>query len=58
MTWFDAEHAPAGATTLIVSLGILTAPLELAALMGAVVFLAYQGVAINRLAGLDVPPWR
>lgn len=57
MTWLDADHAPAGATTLIVSLGILTGPRELTALMVAVVFLAYQGVAVNRLAGLDVPLW-
>lgn len=57
MTWMDASHAPAGATTLIVSLGILTAPHQLVALMTAVVFLAYQGVAVNRLAGLPVPMW-
>lgn len=55
MTWLDAGHAPAGATTLIVSLGVLTTPHELAALMTAVVFLAYQGVTVNRLAGIDVP---
>lgn len=58
MTWTDTSHAPAGATTLIVSLGILTAPHQLVALMTAVVFLAYQGVAVNRLAGLPVPLWR
>jgi CBS domain-containing membrane protein len=58
MTWADAAHAPAGATTLIVSLGILTTPSQLTALMVAVVFLAYQGVAVSRLAGLAVPLWR
>lgn len=58
MTWMDAAHAPAGATTLIVSLGILTAPHQLVALMTAVAFLAYQGVAVNRMAGLPVPLWR
>lgn len=57
MTWSDAPHPPAGATTLIVSLGILTTPSQLAALMIAVIFLAYQGVVINRLAGLRVPLW-
>ncbi|MDP8960018.1 MAG: HPP family protein [Actinomycetota bacterium] len=57
MTWLDADHPPAGATTLIVSLGILTTPNQLTALMLAVVFLAYQGVAVNRLAGLHVPLW-
>ncbi|MBW3576542.1 MAG: HPP family protein [Actinobacteria bacterium] len=58
MTWLDAAHPPAGATTLIVSLGILTTPHQVTALMIAVVFLAYQGIAINRLAGLRVPLWR
>ncbi len=57
MIWLDADHAPAGATTLIVSLGILTTPSQLAALMVAVVFLAYQGVAVNRAAGIEVPLW-
>lgn len=58
MTWLNAAHAPAAATTLIVSLGILTTPPQLLALMLAVIVLAYQGVGINRLAKLDVPLWR
>lgn len=58
LTWLNAAHAPAAATTLIVSLGVLTTPPQLLALMAAVVVLAYQGVAINRLAGLQVPLWR
>lgn len=58
MTWFDSAHAPAAATTLIVGLGILTTPLQLAVLMVVVVVLAYQGVAINRLAGLQIGWWR
>ncbi len=57
MLWLDRVHAPAAATTLIVSLGLLAAPAQLAALMTAVVLLAYQGVAVNRFAGLHVPLW-
>lgn len=58
LTWLNAAHAPAAATTLIVRLGVLTTPPRLLALMAAVIVLAYQGVVINRLAGLRVPLWR
>lgn len=50
-------HPPAGATTLIVSLGILREPVDLLVLMGAVVLLVLQGFAINRLAGIPYPRW-
>jgi len=50
-------HPPAGATTLIVSLGILARPEQLAVLMIGVVLLLAQGFVINRLAGLDYPLW-
>lgn len=57
MVWLRVPHPPAGATTLIVSLGLLTTPGQLAVLMAAVVLLLTQGIAINRLAGLDYPLW-
>jgi CBS-domain-containing membrane protein len=57
MAWLRVPHPPAGATTLIISLGLLTRPVELAVLMLAVVLLAGQGVAINRFAGIDYPLW-
>lgn len=57
MVWLHVPHPPAGATTLIISLGILTRPEQLAVLMLAVVLLVGQGVVINRLAGLDYPLW-
>ncbi len=57
MVWFRVPHPPAGATTLIVSLGILKEPDQLAILMGAVVLLLVQGLVINRLAGIDYPRW-
>jgi len=50
-------HPPAGATTLIVSLGIFHEPRQLVILMIAVVLLVVQGFAINRLAGIPYPVW-
>lgn len=58
MVWARVPHPPAGATTLIVSLGILSEPGQLAVLMMAVVLLLAQGLAINRLAGIPYPLWR
>lgn len=57
MVWFRVPHPPAGATTLIVSLGILATPRDLAVLMLAVVLLTVQGFVINRAAGIDYPVW-
>jgi CBS-domain-containing membrane protein len=58
MVWLRVPHPPAGATTLIISLGILTSPSQLAVLMLAVVLLTVQGYVINRVAGIDYPAWR
>ncbi|HEY9426976.1 MAG TPA: HPP family protein [Gemmatimonadaceae bacterium] len=58
MVLLRAPHPPAGATTLIVSLGLLHTPLQLAVLMAAVVLLCAQAIVINRLAGLPYPMWR
>ena len=57
MVWARVPHPPAGATTLIVSLGILREPEQLAVLMLAVVLLVVQGFVINRLAGIPYPLW-
>ncbi len=57
MVWSKVPHPPAGATTLIISLGILTKPPQLAVLMLAVCLLVVQGFVINRLAGIDYPIW-
>ncbi len=57
MVLVKCPHPPAGATTLIVSLGILRQPWQLAVLMGAVVLLTLQAIAINRLAGIPYPLW-
>ncbi|MGC2745080.1 MAG: HPP family protein [Candidatus Angelobacter sp.] len=58
MALFRVSHPPAGATTLIVSLGIISQPKELAIIEVAVILLTAQALAINRLAGLPYPFWR
>lgn len=50
-------HAPAAATTLIVSLGIITAPWQLVIIEVAVVAMVACGLAFNRFAGLPYPWW-
>jgi CBS domain-containing membrane protein len=57
MVYFGCPHPPAGATTLIVSLGIVTRPVYLAEIEVAVGLLTVQAFVINRLAGLDYPRW-
>jgi CBS domain-containing membrane protein len=57
MVLLKSPHPPAGATTLIVSLGILIQPWHLLLLMVAVVLLTLQALAINRLAGISYPLW-
>jgi CBS-domain-containing membrane protein len=58
MVLLRADHPPAGATTLIVSLGIISKPKELVIIEIAVILLTAQALAINRLAGLPYPLWR
>ncbi|MGH9328339.1 MAG: HPP family protein [Terriglobia bacterium] len=57
MILLKAAHPPAGATTLIVSLGVVTKPFYLLIIEIAVALLVGQGIVINRLAGLDYPLW-
>lgn len=57
MILLKAAHPPAGATTLIISLGIVTRPFYLLIIEIAVALLVGQGIAINRLAGLNYPLW-
>ncbi len=58
MVLLRVNHPPAGATTMIVSLGILAKPEYLPVIEIAVVLLAAQALVINRLAGLPYPMWR
>jgi CBS domain-containing membrane protein len=57
MILLKAPHPPAGATTLIISLGIITKPLHLLMILVAVTLLTLQAILINRLAGLNYPIW-
>lgn len=57
MVLLRSPHPPAGATTLIISLGILHRLDQIGILMLAVVVLTLQAIAINRLAGIDYPLW-
>jgi CBS-domain-containing membrane protein len=57
MILFGVVHPPAGATTLIISLGFITTPAHLAVIEIAVGLMALQALAINRLAGIDYPLW-
>ncbi len=57
MALLRVSHPPAGATTLIVSLGIISQPRELVIIEAAVILLTVQAFAINRLAGIPYPVW-
>jgi CBS domain-containing membrane protein len=58
MILLDASHPPAGATTLIVSLGIITRPLYLAMIEVAVFIVIVQASFVHRLARLPYPVWK
>lgn len=58
MVVLRVNHPPAGATTLIVALGILSTPYQLVVIELAVVLLTVQAFVINRMAGLPFPVWQ
>lgn len=57
MVLWSVPHPPAGATTLIVALGLIHEPRFFPLLMLGVVLLLMQGFLINRAAGLPYPVW-
>ncbi|HLI29754.1 MAG TPA: HPP family protein [Terriglobia bacterium] len=57
MVLLRVSHPPAGATTLIVSLGLIAKPIHLLMVEAAVFLLVVEAFAINRLAGLPYPWW-
>lgn len=57
MILLRVAHPPAGATTLIIALGLITTPLHLLVIEVAVALLTLQAILTNRLAGLDYPLW-
>ncbi|MFI7574267.1 HPP family protein [Micromonospora sp. NPDC049497] len=52
-----ASHPPAGATTLIVSLGLLTTPTQLLVAAGAVVLVTVVDWLYGRVSGRPMPLW-
>jgi CBS domain-containing membrane protein len=52
-----AAHPPAGATTVIVSVGLLTTWDDLLILMSGVLLLSAAAVALNRVLGVPAPLW-
>jgi len=58
MEFFDVPHPPAGATTLIVSLGLMPHLWQSGIILLAVVALLALGWVINHIAGIPYPLWR
>jgi len=58
MILLDASHPPAGATTLIVSLGIISKPAYLLLIEAGICIVTLQAFCVNRLAGLPYPAWQ
>ena len=57
MVWLGLPQAPAGATTLIVALGLVHTLPHLAILLLAVLTVVICAFGINRLFGIPVPRW-
>lgn len=57
MILLAVEHPPAGATTLIISLGIMHTIPAIIVLMVAVVLLCFQARFINKMLGVNYPVW-
>jgi CRP-like cAMP-binding protein len=57
MILLNVPNPPAGATTLIVALGIVTKPAYLVVIEAAVALLVVQAIVINRLTGVRYPLW-
>ena len=58
MILLDASHPPAGATALIVSLGVITKPQYLVVIQVAVFVLIAQAFCVHRLARVPYPIWK
>jgi|GEM_PF-230049 CRP-like cAMP-binding protein len=57
MILLNRPHPPAGATTLIVSLGLVSKPAYLVIIEAAVALLVAQAIIIHRLTGVRYPLW-
>jgi CBS domain-containing membrane protein len=54
---FGVVHSPAGATTSIISLGIITQLSHLLAVEAAVAVIVLQAILVHRLRGVAYPLW-
>ncbi len=52
-----AAHPPAGATTIIVSSGLLAEARQIGAVAAGVALITVAGWALNRLLGVSAPLW-
>jgi CBS domain-containing membrane protein len=57
LVFLRAPHPPAGATALIVSLGLLATPVDLLSLALGVALVTAVAWALNRALGIPVPVW-
>src|SRR5262249_16262225 len=57
MIRLNVPHPPAAATTLMVSLGVVSRPAYLVVLEAGVALLVVQAIIINRLTGVRYPFW-
>jgi CBS domain-containing membrane protein len=57
MVFFRVTHPPAGATALVISLGVFTKAYQLPIMEMAVIILTVQAIIVNKLAGVDYPTW-
>src|SRR5690554_764981 len=57
MVLLKVAHPPAGATALIVSLGLMPNPSQLPVLMAGVLVLLIHAFLMNRLSGIPYPLW-
>ncbi|MCK0162359.1 HPP family protein [Marinobacter sp. S6332] len=57
MVLLKVAHPPAGATALIVSLGLMPNPSQLPILMAGVLVLLVHAFLMNRLSGIPYPLW-
>ena len=57
MVFFRVTHPPAGATALVISLGVFTKLYQLPIMEMAVIILTLQAIIVNKLAGVDYPTW-
>lgn len=58
MVLFRVPHPPAGATALIVSLGLMPDPAQVPVLMAGVLILLAHAFIMNRLSGIPYPLWQ